>query len=160
VELKSNWTDGDTTLIKSINQRITVPATENISWYNPNGGKPELLIRFSVDDVTTVDDKNKRIRVAQSFSLAKVACMELDAIAGQAGAWGPKCKIKEFVIKPKGKLTPANWQDADTSYGSGSYMYTPRGVGSDKMSFILENGAGKSVYVVLELKINKWSPEE
>ena len=159
-----NWTKGDVQIIKSINTRITVPlsGSGNYSWYNPNGGQPELLMRLSVDNVLRYDDKTSKATSApRAFELAQTACMELDAIAGQAGAWGPECKIKEFIIQPKGKLSPPTWKGADTSPSSGNFMYTPRKMGSsqDRLSFILENGAGKTVHVIIELNMVKWAPE-
>ena len=97
-----NWTKGDVQLIKSINRRITTPFSGNYSWYSPNGGEPELLMRLSVENVLDYDDKtNKATSAPLAFMLARAACMELDAIAGQAGAWGPECKIKEFIIDRK-----------------------------------------------------------
>ena len=92
---------------------------------------------------------------ADTLSLAGNSCYILDVLAKQAGAWGPECKITQYITLPKGKLSPPTW----TGAGEGDYMYTPPRVGTDTVRFILENGAGKKVDVTVKIRTVKWAPE-
>lgn len=92
----------------------------------------------------------------RSLSLATQSCSQLDIIAKKAGAWGPECKVTKFIEAPtRGQLSQPTWP----SPRMGDYMYTAISAGTDRVRFILENGAGKQVDVTVKIRIVKWVPE-
>ena len=123
-------------------------------------GMPSLAWETPVDYIRTRDwevvgGPVKTRTMPHAMSLAFASCYRLDIEAKQAGAWGPECKIAKFIKRPKGKLSPPTWPGAS----AGDYMYTPPGVGTDTVRFILENGAGKQVDVTVKIKVGKWESE-
>ena len=118
--------------------------------YNPNGGSgmPSLLINMPVDYVRVgVGDGISTEVMSNKIALARVACLFLDFDVGEPGAWGPECIIKEFTTQPEGKLEKSIEHDAHR----GDYKYTPPKVGTDKLRFILGNGAGNQTDVTINL---------
>ena len=91
----------------------------------------------------------------RSLSLATQSCSQLDIIAKKVGAWGPECKVTKFIEMPtRGKLSQPAWPNPRM----GDYMYTAMSSGTDRVRFILENGAGKQVDVTVKIRIAKWVP--
>ena len=148
------WIEGDPDMIKG----FEFYAKQGKEWLKQNQiyeyrseselGIPQLMINMPVDYIQlgTGDGKSTEV-VSNPVALARVACLFLDLEKGRSGAWGPDCKIAKFLSTPKGKLEKSNKPGAR----SGDYMYTPPGVGTDKLRYVLENGAGIQVDVTVNL---------
>jgi len=121
--------------------------------YSGNGpnGMPVLTVKAFVPFYGARNESN-----VGYWQFAAVACACLDREANQAGAWGPECKIEKIVKAPRGALSEV----ISPRHLPGSYLYTPRKIGTDRFTFILENGAGKKVEVTYVLNVTRFYPEQ
>jgi hypothetical protein len=133
--------------------------------YNGNGslGIPSLTINQLIEYKTMrgsaahepqgagIDLKGRHI-VPNVVGLASKACLFLDLeLTGRLGAWGPECKITQFLQMPaQGMLVKRISPVAD----DGAFYYTPKNPEThDVLRFILENGEGKKVDVIVNINI-------
>ncbi|MDR0578298.1 MAG: matrixin family metalloprotease [Candidatus Accumulibacter sp.] len=124
-----------------------------ITSYSEDGPLGLPTLTFESSDIEFHLDKDGR-PFPQILNLALQSCFYLDVEAGQAGAWGPECKIVRFLEMPVGKLEPQT-----KGYFDGDSMYIPIRDGMDKVRFILDNGAGRQVDVTVYINVLKWEPE-
>jgi len=118
--------------------------------YAANGplNMPALVFNLSLDYAPRLRETGKIVPNEQMVNFARLACMLMDSIDGKAGAWGPECKITQFIQRPGGKLV------ADNQAGAlpGAQMYFPSRAGMHTARFILENGAGRKVDVTVKIR--------
>jgi hypothetical protein len=154
-----DWIGNDKRLLDVFKSYLNVPGglKGNASGYDyePNGplGIPALTLFFPVDFLRLQMDSGATYIAPQNMGLATTACLYLDVEQGRAGAWGPECKISRFITLPQGKLVPSDRINARP----GTYSYTPRQEGPDKLRFILENGQGKQVDVTVKISVTRYS---
>jgi hypothetical protein len=127
---------------------------ESLISYSENGplGIPALIWKtFDIEFSLTAaeDDISKLHPIRHTLNLASHSCRLFDFNVGQAGAWGPECKVVRFIELPEGQM--------DTPNGAvpfnGDCWYTPVGAGMDKVRFILENGAGRQIDVTVYIDV-------
>lgn len=148
------WIDGDADMLKGF-ERYTRDGKEwlkedRIYAYSPEGelGMPSLLVNMTIDYIRLGGGDGKPPEIlANQIALARAACLFLDLEKGEAGAWGPACRIARFLTMPEGKFEKSNKPDAR----NGDFVYTPPRVGTDMLRFVLENGAGNQVDVTVNL---------
>ena len=118
--------------------------------YAANGplNMPALVFNLSLDYAPRLRETGKIVPNEQMVNFGRLACMLMDSIDGKAGAWGPECKITQFIQRPGGKLV------ADNQAGAlpGAQMYFPSRAGMHTARFILENGAGRKVDVTVKIR--------
>ncbi|MDR0716346.1 MAG: hypothetical protein LBF50_02865 [Azoarcus sp.] len=84
-------------------------AGEGITAYSENGPLGLPTLTWQAPDIemawTERDGDPSELRVnPQLLNLVSQSCILLDVEAGQAGAWGPECKIERFIKMPEGQL--------------------------------------------------------
>ena len=109
---------------------------------------PTLKFNMEVDYAPRSNGAGKIVPNEQMVNFGRLACILMDFVQGKAGAWGPECKITQFLQRPVGKLVP------DTQPGAlaGAQMYFPSRAGIHTARFILENGAGRKVDVTVKIR--------
>jgi hypothetical protein len=136
-------------------QRSPGAKPESLISYTENGplGIPALTWK-TFDTQLYLAGVENDIPETLNVQFAAWSCLLLDTEAGQAGAWGPECKIDRFIEMPEGRLeTPAE----GPFYGDS--RYTPVRVGMDKVRFILDNGAGRQVDVTVYIDVREQDVE-
>ena len=161
--VKPSWLDGRPEHRKDIEKwiknleglRSVVPYT-----YTEKGplGIPSLTYENQLDYLASYQSSRRLETYAQEIS-PKVSCTILDVEAKKAGAWGPECKISKIIMRPRGKLS---WSKS-TGEWIDSLSYTPPGNGkratTDSVRFILENGEGKKVDVMIKINIGAYESD-
>lgn len=88
---------------------------------------------------------------------ARHACEILDLAMGkELGDWGPECKVSKMLESPDGRLVRRDpkAEGRGPSYQEGDYYFTPAGKNTrDTIRSILENGAGKQVEVIYNIRV-------
>jgi hypothetical protein len=125
-----NWISNYPGMIKGLDmwrRRNYKPIEEGINSYSENGplGLPTLTweapgieMHVSLCSEGESNGSSDLCPTTHGLQLAAMSCLLLDSKAGQAGAWGPECKIERFIEMPEGRLeTP----EGGPFYGDSNY---------------------------------------
>ena len=116
-----------------------VPATE---------GKPATLTM----PVTVGFYVNARPESNEQFwDFALIACAAMDQVDGKVGSWGPDCFVSSVVKWPLGKTVSSFADDGGRKVPG--FLYTPKKLGHDEFRFVLGNGDGRELNVILKLNV-------